>query len=174
MHSKSKLLASFLGAGVCAVIALGAAAIQAQDQKVDPNGTWKWTTPGRGGNPGPEYSLKLTANGTNLTGTITVPARGANGDPTDYDIANGTIAGDHISFQYVRDGRNGSITNKYEGKISGDTITGTQPGGRGRRGGGNAGGGMPPGGGTNSPDGGTPPPPPAPTTRPWTATRSTN
>jgi hypothetical protein len=170
MKSKSKVLASVFGAGVCAVIALGAVALQAQDQKVDPNGTWKWTTAGRTGNPGPEYSLKLTAKGTNLTGTITVPARGGNGDGTDYDIANGSIAGDHISFQYVRDGRNGTVTNKYEGKISGGTITGTQPGGRGRRGGAN-GGGMA-GGGTNAPDGATPPPPPAPTTRPWTATRS--
>jgi hypothetical protein len=170
MRSKSKMMASVLRVGVCAVIALGAVAIQAQDQKVDPNGTWKWTTAGRNGNPGPEYTLKLKANGTNLTGTITVPPRGNNSDPTDYDIANGTIAGDHISFQYVRDGRNGSITNKYDGKISGDTITGTQPGGRGRRGGGN-GGGMA-GAGTNAPDGATPPPPPAPTTHPWTATRS--
>jgi hypothetical protein len=178
MQSKSKIMASVLRAGICAAIALGAVALEAQDQKVDPNGTWKWTMPGRNGNPGPEFSLKLKATGTNLTGTITVPARGGNGDSTDYDIADGMIVGDHISFDYVRDGRNGQITNKFEGKIAGDTITGTQPGGRGRRGGGNGGGGMPGGNGGNDNGGAgmatnaTPPPPPAPTTRPWTATRS--
>ncbi len=178
MQSKAKLLASVLGAGVCAAIALGAVALQAQDQKVDPNGTWKWTTQGRNGNPGAEYTLKLKASGTNLTGAITVPPRGGNGDATDYDIANGSIAGDHISFQYVRDGRNGPMTNKFEGKIAGDTITGTQPGGRGRRGGGNGGGGN--GGGAGNDNGGAgmatnaAPTPPAPTTRSWTATRSTN
>jgi hypothetical protein len=170
MQIKRKNLAALLGAGLCAAIALGAAVVQAQDQKVDPTGTWTWTNPGRNGNPGPQFSLKLKADGTNLTGTITLPPRGGNGDPTDIDISNGKIDGDHISFEVVRETQNGSVTNKYDGKISGDTITGTQPGGR-RRGGG--GGGMPPapGAGGGTADGGGAPPP-APTTRPWTATRS--
>ena len=93
-------------------------------------------------------------------------ARRGGGDPVSTDIRNGKIAGDQIP-ENVRDTQNGSQTNKYPGKNDGDTITGTQPGRRGRRGGG----GMA-GGGTNAPDGGTPPPPPAPTTSPWTATRS--
>jgi hypothetical protein len=177
MQSKTKTLATLLRTGVCAIFALGAVAVQAQDQKIDPNGTWTWTNPGRGGNPGATVSLKLKADGSKLTGTITLPPRGGNGDPMDIDISNGKIDGDHISFEIVRDTQNGSVTNKYDGKIAGDTITGTQPGGRrGRRGGG---GGMA-GGGTNAPsagggsaDGSAPPPPPAPTTRPWTATRST-
>jgi hypothetical protein len=168
MQSKSKALASLLGAGICAIFALGAVAVQAQDQKVDPNGTWKWTQPGRNGGPDREFSLTLKADAGKLTGSFTQPGRGG-GDPVSTDISNGKIAGDQISFEIVRDTQNGSVTNKYAGKIAGDTITGTQPGRRGRRGGG--GGGMA-GGGTNAPDGGAPPPPPAPTTSPWTATRS--
>jgi hypothetical protein len=176
MQSKTKNLASLLSAGVCAIFALGVVATQAQDQKVDPNGTWKWTQPGRNGGPDREFSLTLKADGGKLTGALTQPGRGG-GDPVSTDISNGTITGDQISFEIVRDTQNGSVTNKYAGKISGDTITGTQPGGRGRRRGG-AGGGM--AGGTNAPAGGggsadasAPPAPPAPTTRPWTATRST-
>jgi hypothetical protein len=170
MQSKSKALASLLGAGLCAIFALGAVAVQAQDQKVDPNGTWKWSQPGRNGAPDREFSVTLKADGGKLTGSLTAPGRGG-GDPVSTDISNGKITGDQISFEIVRDTQNGSVTNRYAGKISGDTITGTQPGGRRRGGGGGGGGGMA-GGGTNSPDG-APAPPPAPTTRPWTATRST-
>ena len=174
MQSKSKALASLLGAGICAIFALGTVAVQAQDQKIDPNGTWKWTQPGRNGGPDREFSLTLKDDGSKLTGSLTAPGRG--GDPVSTDISNGKITGDQIAFELVRDTQNGSVTNKYAGKIAGDTITGTQPGGR-RRGGGNGGGnggggGGMAAGGTNAPDGGTPPPPPAPTTRPWTATRS--
>ncbi len=168
MQSKSKALTSLLAAGVCAIFALGAVAVQAQDQKIDPNGTWKWSQPGRNGAPDREFSVTLKADGSKLTGSLTAPGRGG-GDPVSTDISNGKIAGDQISFEIVRDTQNGSVTNKFAGKISGDTITGTQPGRRGRR---NGGGGGMNGGGTNAPDGGTPPPPPAPTTSPWTATRS--
>jgi hypothetical protein len=175
MQSKTKTLATLFRTGMCAIFALGAIAVQAQDQKVDPNGTWKWTQPGRNGAPDREYSVTLKADGGKLTGSLTQPGRGG-GDPVSTDISNGKIDGDHISFEIVRDTQNGSVTNKFEGKIAGDTITGTQPGGRrGRRGG--AGGAMP--GGTNAPsaggtaDGSAPTPPPAPSTRPWTATRST-
>jgi hypothetical protein len=169
MQSKSKALTSLLAAGVCAIFALGAVAVQAQDQKVDPNGTWKWTQPGRNGAPDREYSLTLKADGGKLTGSLTAPGRGG-GDPVTTDISNGKITADQISFELVRDTQNGSVTNKYAGKIEGDTITGTQPGGRRRGGGGGGGGGMA-AGGTNAPDGAAPTPP-APTTRPWTATRS--
>ncbi len=169
MQSKSKALASLLGAGICAIFALAAVTTQAQDQKVNPNGTWKWSQPGRNGAPDREFSLTLKADGSKLTGSLTAPGRGG-GDPVSTDISNGKIAGDQISFEIVRDTQNGSVTNKYAGKISGDTITGTQPGRRGRRNGGGGGGGNM-AGATNAPDGGTPPPP-APTTNPWTATRS--
>ena len=98
MQIKTKKLASLLGAGLCAAVVLGAMSVQAQDAKPDPNGTWKWTGMGRGGNPGPEYSLKLKADGSKLTGTMTLPARGG-GDPTDVEISNGT---DHWGPDFLR------------------------------------------------------------------------
>ena len=177
MQTKSKTLATLLKAGVCAAIALGAIATHAQDQKIDPTGTWKWTQPGRNGGPDREYSVTLKADGSKLTGSYTQPGRGG-GDPVSTDISDGKIDGNHISFDVVRDTQNGSVTNSYQGTIAGDTITGTQPGRarRGGRGGANGGpGAAPDAGATNGGGmaGGAPSAPPAPTTRPWTATRST-
>ena len=155
MQRKQNALTTLLAAGFCAALALSALSSQAQDAKPDPNGTWKWTAAGRGGNPGPEMTLKLKAEGEKLTGTITFPPRGG-GDAVDAPISAGTFKGDAISFAVVRDIQGTMITNKYEGKISGDTIKGTQPAGRGRRGGAGA-------------DTGAAP---APTTQPWEAKRS--
>jgi hypothetical protein len=163
-----------LAIGVCA-LALSALPVQAQD-KVDANGTWTWAAPagGRGRNGGggggadtsapPRVNtLKLKVEGDKVTGTLTPPA-GRNGAATDQAISDGKIMGSQISFNIVREGRNGgpSMTNKYEGKISGDTITGTQTGGAGGRGRRNGGG----GGDTSAT------PPPAPTPMPWEAKRS--
>jgi hypothetical protein len=155
MQRKQNALTSLLAVSVCAALALGTLAVQGQDAKPDPNGTWKWTAPGRGGAPGPEMTLKLKAEGEKLTGTITLPPRGG-AEATDVAITDGKVKGDEISFSVVREFGGNSITNKYEGKISGDTIKGTQPAFRGRRGGGGA-------------DAGGAPPP---TTQPWEAKRS--
>jgi hypothetical protein len=143
MQRKNNVMVSVLtGIGVCAILALGAAGARADDQKVDqkvdPNGTWKWTQPGRNGNPGAELSLKLKADGDKVTGTLTSPGRGG-GDPVDTEISDAKLTGNQITFNVVRDFNGNSRTNKYEGKIEGDTITGTQT--RGRRGGGGGGGG---------------------------------
>jgi hypothetical protein len=157
MQRKQNAFTTILAAGFCAALALSALSSQAQDAKPDPNGTWKWTAPGRGGNPGPEVTLKLKAEGEKLTGTLTLPPRGGTGDPIDAAISDGKFKGDAISFSVVRDIQGNMITNKYEGKISGDTIKGTQPAGRGRR------------GGAAGADTGAAP---APTTQPWEAKRS--
>jgi hypothetical protein len=167
MQRKQNALACLVKVGVCAVLALGAIAAQAQD-KVDANGTWKWTGPARGGGDPPEMSLKLKVDGEKVTGSLTAPGRG--GDPVETQISDGKLTGNQLSFNIVREGRNGgpSSTNKYEGKIMGDTIKGTQTApprrGRGGMGGGNGGG--------AADAGGTPPAPPAPTPRPWEATRA--
>jgi hypothetical protein len=157
-------LTSLMAVGFCAALALAAVATQAQDKqdkKVDVTGTWKWTAPaGRNGNPGAEMTLKLKADGEKVTGALTYPPRGGQGDPTDVAISDGKLKGDALSFNVVRDFNGTSITNMFEGKVSGDTIKGTQPGGRGgRRNGG--------GGGDTSAT-----PPPAPVRPEWTATRA--
>ena len=183
MQRKHNIMATLAGIGVCAILALGAEARaddQKVDSKVDPNGTWKWTQPGRNGNPGAELTLKLKADGDKVTGTLTTPGRGG-GDPVDTEISDAKLTGNQISFNVVRDFNGNSMTNKYEGKIEGDTITGTQT--RGRRGGGGTGGGNA-GGGATGGDAGTNAPANAgggnggggggrgPQPREWIATRS--
>jgi hypothetical protein len=165
MQGKQKALATLIGVGACAAMMLCAATGFAQDSKANPTGTWTWTGPARGGGDGPTMTLKLKADGSKLTGSLTAPGRGG-GDPTDTPISAGKIDGDKISFDVVMEFNGNSRTNKYEGKIAGDTITGTTSGGggRGRNGGGGGNGGM--GGGTNGGAGG------APAGRPWEAKRS--
>jgi hypothetical protein len=172
MQRKHNVMASLAGIGICAILALGTEVVRAEDQKVDPNGTWKWTQPGRNGNPGAELTLKLKADGDKVTGTLTSPGRGG-GDPVDTEISDAKLTGNQISFNVVRDFNGNSMTNKYEGKIEGDTITGTQT--RGRRGGGGGGN----GGGANGGDAGTNAPANGgggggrgPQPREWIATRS--
>jgi len=172
MQRKHNALTSFLRVGTFAAIVMAAATVMAADV----TGNWTWTAPARGGGrnggggapgggaaPAPAaITAKLKAEGTKLTGSVAMPARGG-GDPQNLDITNGKIDGDKISFDIVRDFNGNSITNSYEGVLSGDTIKGTQPaqGGRGRRGGGG------PGGAPAD----TSNPPPAPVRPEWTATR---
>jgi hypothetical protein len=99
----------------CFVLALGLT-VQAEDKKVDPNGTWKWTTTGQNGQSR-ESTLTLKTEGDKLTGKVS----GRNGDT---DIKEAMLKGDEISFQVTREFNGNSITQKYHGKISGDTIKG--------------------------------------------------
>ncbi len=172
MQRKQNALTSFLGAGVCAAMVLGAAAVHA----ADPSGTWTWTGPaGRNGGPGPTYTLMLKASGTTLTGALTSPprGRGGGGEPTTNAISNGKVDGDKISFDLVVNNQftGADVTNSYQGTVNGDTITGTQPG-RGRRGGRGPGGPGGPGGPPADTSGAPPAPPGPPPPQPWTATRS--
>ena len=202
MQCKQSSLVSLLRVGVFAAVAMGTVALMAADV----TGNWTWTPPARGGGRGPggggpggpggpgggpggpggagpggaapapaPITAKLKADGAKLTGTISFPGRGG-GDPTEGTISDGKIDGDKISFNVVRDFGGNSVTNMYEGVLSGDTIKGTQPGGGGRggrRGGGGPGG---PGGGPGGPGGApggdpgaaAPTPPPRPE---WVATR---
>jgi hypothetical protein len=84
----------------------------------DVNGTWTWTTPGRNGGPERTSVLKLKTEGDKLTGTI-------NGRQEDIKITDGKVTGDEVSFKVSRTGQNGNtMTQKYTGKVSGDTIKG--------------------------------------------------
>jgi hypothetical protein len=106
--------------GICALFALSAAA---QDKKVDPTGTWSWTSPGRGGGPDRKTTLKLKLEGEKLTGLVITAGR-QGGDPVETAIENGKLKGDEISFSVTREFNNNKFTTKYSGKISGDTIKG--------------------------------------------------
>lgn len=112
-----------LTTAACLGLILGITA-QAQDKKVDPTGTWKWSQAGRqGGNP-VEMTLKLKLEGEKLTGSVTRPGR-QGGDPQETAIENAKLKGDEVSFEVTREFQGNKFTTKYNGKISGDTIKGT-------------------------------------------------
>ena len=82
----------------------------------DVTGTWKSSTTNQTGQAR-ETIFKLKAEGEKLTGTVS----GRNNDTA---IEAGKIKGDEVSFQVIREFNGNTMTNKYTGKISGDTITG--------------------------------------------------
>ena len=122
MQHRQPALAALLKIVTCAILALGAVA-QAQDKKVDPTGTWTWTTPGRNGGPDRKSTLKLKLEGTTLTGTLTAPGR-QGGQSTDTAIADAKLKGEEISFTVTREFGGNKFTQKYNGKVSADSIKG--------------------------------------------------
>lgn len=117
-------LASLIRAGLCAIVALGAVAqAQAEDKKVDPTGSWTWTTPGRNGGPDRKNTLKLKLEGEKLTGTVASPGR-QGGEPTVTAIEDSKLNGDEISFKVTREFGGNKFIAKYNGKISSDSIKG--------------------------------------------------
>jgi hypothetical protein len=123
MQLKQNSLASLLKVGLCAVLALGAIAVQADDKKVDPSGTYTWSQPGRNGGPDRVSTLKLKVAGDKVTGTVTAPGRGGNAG-TDTEISDGKLVGDEISFSVTREFNGNSMTAKYSGKVTADSIKG--------------------------------------------------
>jgi hypothetical protein len=121
MKSTQNALTTLIRAAACAVLALGTVS-QAQDKKVDPTGTWTWSTPGRNGGPERKSTLKLKLEGDKVTGTLSAPGRG--GQSSDVAITDGKLKGDEISFAVTREVQGNKFTAKYNGKISGDSIKG--------------------------------------------------
>jgi hypothetical protein len=119
-QTMNNALTSLLKVGVCAMLALGA---YTRAQAADIAGTYKWTTQGRGGNPGPEMTLKLKLDGDKLTGTVSRPGR-QGGNPTETEIKNGKVKGDEISFETVVERGGNTMTTKYSGKVNADGIKG--------------------------------------------------
>lgn len=116
-------LTSLIKYAACGTLLLGAVVLaQAEDKKVDPTGTWMWTTPGRNGGPDRTNTLKLKVEGDKVTGTITSPARG--GTTTDTTIEEGKVTGSDISFKATREFNGNKLTFKYSGKVSADSIKG--------------------------------------------------
>ena len=64
-----------------------------------------------------EGTLKLKQDGDNLTG---VTVRNEN----ETQIQDGKIAGDEITFKVIRDRDGRTVTAKYKGRITGDTVKG--------------------------------------------------
>ena len=105
-----------------AAVLLFAGMTQAQDaKKADPVGTWTWTMQARGGGGGEgqprEVTMKIAKEGDKLAGTIS-------GRQNETKLQNVKLEGDELSFDYTRETQNGNFTQKYKGKVAGDTITG--------------------------------------------------
>ena len=108
----------------CATLAFAISGkLQAADAKADPTGTWTWSVPGRDGGPERKSTLKLKVEGDKVTGKLTSPGRGG-GEARETEIKDGKLTGDELSFNVTREFNGNSFTQKYHGKISGDTIKG--------------------------------------------------
>jgi hypothetical protein len=110
-----RTIKSILQLTACLLMTLAFTA-NADDKKVDFNGTWKSSNTNQNGQVR-ESTFKLKAEGDKVTGTIS----GRNNDTA---IEEGKIKGDEISFQVTREFQGNKVVVKYTGKISGDTITG--------------------------------------------------
>jgi hypothetical protein len=104
-------------AALAAISILAVAAFAA-----DPSGTYKWSTPGRGGGQPREATLTLAMKDGKLTGTVS--QQGRNG-PMETEISNAMVKGDDVSFEIAREFNGNKFVTKYSGKLSDDSIKGT-------------------------------------------------
>ncbi len=117
-----RILKSAIPAVVGIALLIGIAA-NAQDKKVDPTGTWTWSTPGRDGGEPRKSTLKLKLEGDKVTGMLSSPGRGG-GAARESAIEEAKLAGEELTFKVTREFQGNKFVAKYNGKISGDTIKG--------------------------------------------------
>ena len=103
-------------AGALVLAIAGLAGVARAEDKASPTGTWKWTTNVQGQSR--ETTLKLKLDGDKLTGAIV----GRNNRET--AIEDGSFKNGEISFKITRERNGQKMTQKFEGKLSGDTIKG--------------------------------------------------
>jgi hypothetical protein len=113
MKSLSSFLTTLLLATVFAFTA------QADDKKVDPSGTWTWTSPAGNNRPERKNTLVLKKEGEKITGTV--EREGSDGK---IDIQDAKLNGDELTFTVVREYQGNKFTIKYSGKVSADNIKG--------------------------------------------------
>jgi len=116
MKSSSKFLAAFIAVCFTAAAAFAADA--------SPAGTWKWTPPGRGGNPGVERTLVLDLKAGALTGTLKGASMGQMEVP-DTAIADASFKDGTVSFTVTMDMGGNKMVTKYTAKLEGDKLTGS-------------------------------------------------
>lgn len=110
MLTSSKLLRLLFASAVLLVTANQALAA------ADPNGVWKWTFTGQGGQE-IQLSVTLKQDGDKLTGQMT------RGDQTT-DISDGTFKNDEVAFNVVRERDGNKLVVRYKGKVDADSIKG--------------------------------------------------
>lgn len=83
-------------------------------------GTWKWSFPGRDGQPR-EVTLKLELKDGQLTGSMS----GFRGETP---ISDASFKDGQVAFSIVREFNGNKFETKYQGTLDGDTIKGTSEG----------------------------------------------
>ena len=86
----------------------------------DPTGIWKWTLPGRDGQPR-EFTLKRELKDGQLTGSMS----GFRGETS---LSDASFKDDQIAFSVVREFNGNKVATKYQGKLDGDTLKGSSEG----------------------------------------------
>jgi len=89
--------------------------------------TGKWVGDANAGGKGGPPTFNFKQDGSTLTGS----QEGGRGGPV--DISNAKLDGDNISFEVTREFNGNSITTKYHGTISGNTMKLTMETARGNR-----------------------------------------
>lgn len=74
----------------------------------------KWTSEATGKGGPQTYTFKVS--GSTLTGTV------SGGRGGDVEISNGKVDGDKVSFEVTREFNGNSMTTKYSGTVSGNTM----------------------------------------------------
>ncbi len=108
---------SWLAAPVLGLVAslLASTTLAAEEEALDPTGTWKWETTRRDRTF--ESALRLSLKDDKVVATL--ERRGE-----DVEIEKTKLDGDTLSFQYTRSWDDRSVTVKFSGKISEDAIKG--------------------------------------------------
>ncbi len=98
----------------------------ADAQKTLVTGTWTWIAQsGATSVPARKITLKLTANGERLAGTLTPPPSERGGaQPIAAEISDGRVIGNEIWFSIKREFNGNTFVTKYSGKVEGNTILG--------------------------------------------------
>jgi hypothetical protein len=98
------------------VVFVGLTGVARGDDKASPTGTWKWSITFN--NQTRDVTLKLKLDGDKLTGTMS----GRNN--TETAIEDATFKDGTVAFSVTRERNGQKFTNKYNGKLDGDTIKG--------------------------------------------------
>jgi hypothetical protein len=101
-----------------AVVLLGLS-LPVQSFASDMTGHWKWQITPQGGDP-IDMSAQFKVDNGKLTGVFLDGF-----DQQSFDIKNGKVDGDNVSFTVTRPINDMTITVNYTGKLDGDTVTGT-------------------------------------------------
>lgn len=101
---------------VAVTFVLAIAGVVQAEEKANPTGTWKWSVEFNGQKR--DLSVKLKLDGDKLTGSM--PGR----DNTETKIDDGKFKDGEVSFSVTRERGGQKFTQKFKGKISGDTIKG--------------------------------------------------